>query len=322
MTSKLNLMRVTALAGVALALLASCGGGTQIEQFAPNRIVVFGDEQSLMVAGPGGEGVKYTVNGVERAADGTTLTTTRRCARNPIWVQQLATNYGFEFAECLTPGRTAGAFNYAQANSTVAMVAAQVTANGGTLNTKDLVAVMAGTHDIVAALGTANPVATVEAAAALLGQQVVNMTDRGAKVIISTLPDVGATPAGRTSGQAALLTTLTERFNSRLRIKLQEVRGGGHSAGLVLGDELVLVMLRSPATYGINGAVPEAISQAACATALPNCDENDTYLTAQAIATGAHAADWLWAGPYQLGPNAQTRLGSVAINRARSNPFY
>jgi hypothetical protein len=134
---------------------------------------------------------------------------------------------------------------------------------------------------------------------------------------------VGATPQYIGTADSAQLTALTGSFNGALRVKSQEVRGGGHSAGLVLGDELVLVMRRSPTAYGIS-AVPEALTQAACDPAkgtFPDCDETDAFLTAQAIATTAHGADWLWAGPLQLGPNAQSRIGSAAVYRARNNPF-
>jgi outer membrane lipase/esterase len=331
MKLKSTLMRVTALAAVAVALLASCGGGDQIEVFVPNRIVVFGDEQSLIVASTAPEGIKYSVNGVDRDTDGTTLLSTRKCARNPIWVQVLATNYGYQFQQCATTtGATTLAANsmQAQASNTVATMATQISAFSASpgFSSKDLVTVMAGTHDLVAAELAAGDqaaaLAAARAAGTALGQQVVNITDRGAKVIVSTLPDVGATPYGVSLGavRAGLLTDMSASFNSALRIKLQDVRGGGRSAGLVLGDELVFVMRRAPAAHGINGAVPEALSQAAC-TSLPNCDEFAGPLSAEATTAGNHGNDWLWAGPLQLGPNAQNRLGVAAANRARSNPF-
>jgi outer membrane lipase/esterase len=333
---KLNLMRTTGLAGLALALLASCGGGDQIEKFVPDRIVVFGDEASVIEADshtPTNGGRKYTVNGVTRAPDGTTLTTTRDCTRNPIWVQVLANDYGYQFAECLTTvGGTPRAFMRAQPYSTVAMVTAQVTAYLAApgFTNRDLVTVMVGTHDIVAALGTADPVAAVVAAGTQVGEQVVRITNTGARVIVATVPDVGTTPQGLAFGstQAAQLSTLTQRFNSAMRLKLQDVRGGGHSAGLVLGDELVLTIQRSPSTYGIvnttqaacaggQPAVPPAVPTAWT----PNCDENNSFLTTEAQTAGNRANDWLWAGPYQLGANAQTRLGQAAVFRARNNPF-
>lgn len=330
--ANLNLMRVTCLAGLAVALLASCGGGDPIERFVPSRIIVFGDEASLIEADtytPTNGGRKYTVNGVTRDTTTGALTTTRDCTRNPIWVQVLANDYGYQFAECLTTATTAQAFMRAQANSTAAMMRAQIdsyVASPG-FTDKDLVTVMVGTHDIVAALGAGSSsaaIAAAEAAGTAVGAQVVRITDRGAKVIVATVPDVGTTPQYIGTADAAMMTTLTTRFNAALRVKLQEVRGGGHSAGLVLGDELVLVMRRSPASYGINGSVPEALTQAACDPAkatFPNCDENDAFLTSQAIATTSHASDWLWAGPLQLGANAQLRLGQAAVYRARNNPF-
>lgn len=328
----LNLMRVT-LAGLAVALLASCGGGDQIEKFIPDRIVVFGDEASLIEADshtPTNGGRKYTVNGVTRDTTTGLLTTTRDCTRNPIWVQMLASDYGYQFDACRTTTTPAQAFMWAQPYSTVAMMTSQITsyiASPG-FTSRDLVTVMVGTHDVVAALGTADPVATVTAAGTQVGEQVVRITNLGARVIVSTIPDVGTTPQGLVSAQSAQLSVLSERFNAALRVKLQEVRGGGHSAGLVLGDELVFVVRRSASSYGIVN-----ITQAACSGGqpavppavpvqwVPNCDENDTFLTAEAVTAANHASDWLWAGPYQLGANVQARLGSAAIYRARNNPF-
>lgn len=320
MKLKLNLMpvmRAAGLAGVVMALLASCGGGTQIESFVPDRIVVFGDEASLIETDPAfaGEGRKYTVNGIELDAAGA-LTANRKCAINAIWVQQLAYNYGFAFPECATTGYAVNGVMRAQANSTVAMMSAQIDsyiASPG-FTGKDLVTVMVGTHDIVAAAGAADPVAAARAAGVAVGEQVVRITNQGAKVIVSTVPDVGATPAGR--AQATLLSELTKQFNTELRLKLQEVRGGGHSAGLVLGDELVLTMMKYPTVYGVVN-----LTDAACVTTLPDCDQRPAYLSETPDARTTRAGDWLWAGPYQLGANAQSRLGTLAVNRARTNPF-
>jgi phospholipase/lecithinase/hemolysin len=321
MKLKLNLMpvmRATALAGVAVALLASCGGGTQIESFVPERIVVFGDEASLIEPDPAfpGEGRKYTVNGIELDATGA-LTANRKCAINAIWVQQLAYNYGFAFPECATTGYAANGVMRAQAGSTVATMSTQIgnyMASPG-FTPRDLVTVMVGTHDIVAAASAADPVAAARAAGVAVGEQVVRITNQGAKVIVSTVPDVGVTPQGRAS-QSELLSELTTQFNTQLRLKLQEVRGGGHSAGLVLGDELVLTMMKFPTAYGVVN-----LTHAACVTALPDCDQRPAYLSETPDARTTRAGDWLWAGPYQLGANAQSRLGTLAVNRARTNPF-
>lgn len=315
----LNLMRV-ALAGVAVSLLASCGGGDQIEKFVPDRIIVFGDEASVIDdSATANQGLKYTVNGIGRNTDGT-LNGTRDCTRNPIWVQVLANDYGYVFDECRAAGVTPRAFMRAANGSTAADVRAAITAYMASpgFTDRDLVTIMVGTHDVLAAAALATPelaIAAAEAAGNMVGEEVIRVTNRGARVLVSTIPDVSTTPDGRLSPQATLLQTLTQRFNARLRVKLQEVRGGGHSAGLVLGDELVLVILRSPSGYGISNTV-----QAVCTPALFSCDEQ-TGLVPEAVTTGNRGNDWLWAGPYQLGANAQSRLGSAAVYRARNNPF-
>lgn len=317
--AKLNLMRVTGLASLAVALLASCGGGDPIEKFVPSRIIVFGDEASLIEADtytPTNGGRKYTVNGLVRDTDGTTLTATRDCTRNPIWVQVLANDYGYQFAECLTTGLPR-AFMQAELNSTAAMVSAAITSYmaGTGFNSGDLVTIMVGTHDVIAAAGQpshAQAVSAATAAGTAVGADVIRITNRGAKVLAATIHDVGATPYGLASGQAALLTELTSAFNTALITKLQEVSGGGHSAGLVLADETVLVMRRSPSTYGIVNT-----TAVVCTTAVPNCDES----TVDSTAATTHGADWLWASPLMLGANAQARIGSAAVYRARNNPF-
>lgn len=317
MKLKLNLMRVAALCGLAVSLLASCGGGTQIEAFVPNRIVVFGDEASLIEPDPAfpTQGKKRGINGVEVDSSGA-LTSTRSCFINQIWVQQLAYNYGFSFPECATTGYAPAGVMRAEAGGTVAMMSARISAFAASpgFTNRDLVTVMAGTHDIIAALAAPNPGAAAEAAGRAFGEEVVRITNLGAKVIVSTVPDVGSTPYGQTSGQTQLLSTLTAQFNTALRLKLQDVRGGGHSAGLVLADELVLSMTRFPATYGVTN-----LTEAACLD-ITDCDQRPALLDPD-VSTTTRGGDWLWAGPQQLGPNAQARLGAAAYNRARNNPF-
>src|ERR1700761_4842034 len=78
-----------AVAGVAaigaLAVLASCGGGTYQQQaFVPARILTFGDESSRL---EGPQGLKYSINGIS--------STTRQpdCTLKPLWTQILANSY-------------------------------------------------------------------------------------------------------------------------------------------------------------------------------------------------------------------------------------
>lgn len=319
MKFKWNVMRSAATAALALAGLASCGGGTQVESFVPGRVVVFGDEASLINT----DGTKYTVNGVVFDT-ATPPVGTITCTRNQVWVQQLAYFYGLAF-----PGRCPGTVANpngemrAAVGAKAADVSAQVDAFIATnsFNRTDLVTVMVGVNDIIDALNQPNPLAAVEQAGDLVGAQIVRITDRGAKVIVSTVPDVGLTPFAinrelTNPGSVALLTSLSTRFNTRLRLSLQNVRDGGRAVGLVLGDELVLSMTRLPANYGITN-----ITQPACdvAAVLPNCSILAADLVTAAEAT--FASDWLWADANRMGANAQNRLGILAINRVRNNPF-
>lgn len=311
-----NLMRGAA-AVVAMALLASCGGGTQIESFVPQRVVAFGDEASLINT----DGTKYSVNGVVFNT-ATPPVGTIECTANQIWVQQLAYNFGLAFAgRCPSTGLNANGVMLAALGAKAADVSSQVDMFLATdsFGNKDLVTVMVGVHDIIDALNAADPGAAAEQAGTLVGAQVVRITDRGAKVIVSTIPDVGLTPYAinlelTAPGSVARLSDLSARFNTRLRLKLQEVRDGGRAVGLVLADELVLAMTRFPGNYGMTN-----LSQPACATALPNCSALSTDLVSGAAAT--YANDWLWADATHLGPDAQNRLGLLAVNRARNNPF-
>ena len=77
----------------AAALLAACGGGDQVDPFKPTRVLAFGDELSVIEA----DGRKYSINAFKQitATDGTVTDdpTTLDCARNPLWVQNVASSF-------------------------------------------------------------------------------------------------------------------------------------------------------------------------------------------------------------------------------------
>ncbi len=327
MKFKMEVVRSTVMAGLAAVLLASCGGGTQIESFAPRRVIAFGDESSLIQSSK-----KYTVNGLVFDTDSTVtppVSAPRQppvfeCNSNLIWVQQLANSYRFAFAECPVAG-------FATLNQTMQAVvdAKAASLNGqidnflgaaGPFASTDLVTVLVGTKDILdAAQGAADPGAAAELAGRQVGDAVVRITNLGAKVIVSTIPDVGFTPyaisreAGA-PGTVAQLSNLSRLFNTALRLKLQDVRDGGRAVGLVLADEMVLSMVRNPIAFGFN-----VIDKPVCATAaITDCTV--ITLDSTAVAT-SYGADWLWADALHLGASAQSRLGGLAVSRARSNPF-
>lgn len=324
---------------IAAALLASCGGES-IEEYQPERITAFGDELSVIDdsgAGAIGNGVKYTVNGV---------TAPYNCQENPIWIQVVAGAFGLAFQECTGPlnaaatqGRT-----WAEPNATVAMVTAQIDAfltPPRSVNSKDLILLMAGMHDVLELYlqyDAAPSPALVDTLAATarqrgeqLGAQVVRITNLGAKVIVSVVPNVSYTPYAQEEAKnhavtatdlnrQAVLSALTTAFNNGLQSKMQEVRGGGRSAGLVLADALFSNPVASGFTNGetmvcanrqlswSSGALPDPAPLLAC-NASPASVEPDAYTT------------YLWADWLRYTPAGHGLLGSAAAARATDNPF-
>ena len=343
MKFKFDVMRAAVTAGLAVMLLASCGGGTQIEAFSPRRVIAFGDESSLIEVDPThpDQGRKYTVNGVQFFSDTSVdpavtkpvVPTTPVCSSNQIWVQQLAASYGFAFPPCASSGVVVNSEMRAVVGATAASIQGQVDdfTAGNPFSSNDLVALMVGVNDIIGLYQsqvdpTSNSsalIAAAQQAGTEVGSQVVRITDRGAKVLVSTIPNVGLMPfaineeaAHPGEGRLALLSLMSEQFNTRLRLKLQDVRDGGRAVGLILGDELVLAMTNFPGTYGLSN-----ITQAACVTTstalLPTCDQTNLDPLAQL----SYGGEWLWADDRHLGAAAQSRLGTIAASRARTNPF-
>jgi outer membrane lipase/esterase len=319
-------MRATGLALTA-ALLASCGGGQQVEKFQPTRIVAFGDENSVIenVAGDaddpaGRNGRKYAVNYKANAS------TARDCTILPIWNQSLATSYGLTFPQCNPSGGTATGLIYAQPNATATAVQTQIDSflavPGNGFSNRDLVTVMAGTNDVLAQYANVNSgtpladaVAAVEAAGTALAAQVNRIGQAGGRVIVSTIYDLGISPYGVAQGTGkAVLTQLTTRFNVKLRSGLLN---DGHLIGLVLFDE----SLRSIVVNGVGVNV----SDPSCAGTVPACDTTTltTAVTPTMVTppTPATVTSWLWADNRHLGPYGQTTLGSLAETRATGNPF-
>lgn len=335
MKFKLDAVRHAAVSLCVAGLLAACGGATQVESFSPRRVIVFGDEASTIVDSTNsGNGRKYSVNGIDYD---TTVTpsvpkvpTQFNCAANTIWVQDLANSYGMTFPECKGTSTSQVAVMRAAANATVASLTTQIDqfVAGDAFSSNDLVTVMVGTNDVIneylnysanPSLGTDASIAAMEAAGTALGAQIVRLTDLGAKVLVSTIPELGNSPfaaaeEAANTGRAALLSQMSRSFNTKLRLKLEDVRNGGRAVGLVLADDLVLAMVKNPAAYGLNNTASAACTSAA----LTDCNDL-TMATVNSVA--ATAGTWLWAGDRWLSTNAQNRIGSLAITRARNNPF-
>ena len=303
------------------ALVAACGGGTsQFEPFIAERVFAFGDDSSVLLS----DGKRYGVNGLVT----TTTTSTFDCRLEPLWVQNIASYYGFVFAECnvaVAPALPAvpKAFMRAAAGAKVADVAAQVEAQAaaGGLRDKDLALVLAGANDVLALYAQYPAVseAALIAEAGLRGERMAAVVNRlvslGAKVIVSNLPDMGMSPFARaealanaSSGfdRAALITRLTTAFNERLGVK---VLLDGRFVGLVQMDLRTQSAARSPSSFGFVD-----VSTAVCTAALPNC-------TTATLVTGANAGAYLWADGTRLASGGQGSLATLALERAQRNPF-
>lgn len=315
------------LMAAALAMLAACGGGTsQIDPFEPNRLIVFGDEHSAIVNDGGGNGRKYTVNGLTSDA-----LPVRDCTLLPIWVQTLSDHYGFVFAECNKTGATPKAFMRAKpaakiedATVGLSQQIAEQTAAGGGFTGKDLVTVMMGANDLfelsdkvlAGTLTDAAAAAEARRRGAALAERINGLLAAGAKAIVSTVPDLGKTPYAinldkTTPGVAARLSSLSYEFNATLRTTIDQTRFDGRNYGLVLTDDTVQTITRFPDSFGYANAVAGV-----CAVALPNC----TSATADLV-SGGSAATYVWADDRHLTPSMHSRIGSQALTRALNNPF-
>jgi len=333
------------LAWLALALLASCGGGgDRVSTFAPQRLFVFGDEASVIV-GSGGSvtdvdgnvitaqaGAKYSINALEFDAAGV-ATGALSCGANALWTQYVAARFGFGFPECPVANvATQAGRSYAQVGARVANLPAQVaaaTAAAGVFTNTDLVTVMVGQRDILTAYATATsdadctfvsgsggsigPVAqATRAIGVALGTQVNTIANAGGRVLIATVPNQGNTPYAYAQAllggfsRGTCLTNLTNAFNAGLR---STIINDGRLIGLVQADEQLQVVASNPGVFGY-----ASVSTAACATAPPACSTST-------LVTGATSTNFLWADDRHFSVDAHARIGNLAVTRAINNPF-
>lgn len=318
-------IRRGALLLAALLGLAACDGGDPVREFRPTRFIAFGDESTL-IEGEALAGRKYTVNYVDDAG-------ALDCTRYPIWSQQLATNFGFVFAECNPNGLPVTAQMRAVRGARVQDLRDQLADYilNSAPNDLDLVTVMVGQNDVLDLYAQyptrteADITAELKTRGENLARAINEVVRYGPRVVALTVPDIGVSPyalaeALRTgdAGRPALLTRLVDAFNSGMRL---EILNDGRKIGLVFAQEEVQNMVSSPSSYGLTNVL-----QPACAGVAEPPDTSSLPLltctnAAGSLVEGASATTWLWADTLRLGPTGQARLGSIAITRARNNPF-
>jgi outer membrane lipase/esterase len=309
--------RCALLAAVlASTLLASCGGGNQVQTFAASRVISFGDESSVINA----DGSKYTVNAL--VADSTTALD---CASSPIWNQTVAAVYGLVFPQCAGTVVDPSSRIRATVGATVADVSGQIDAqltDGGFVD-GDLVTVFVGVNDVLAQFGRYTTdgsdasLAAMDAAGTALAGQVNRLASLGAKVLITTIPEMGRAPAagdrtvGSTNANPAILSLMSQHFNDAL---LAGLTNDGHKIGLIQLDSFVnavdnAVIAGASVTY-------TNTSLAACQTTAPAPTCTSNTLVPEAVGTV-----WLWADDRHLSAVGHSSLSSLAVTRAQNNPF-
>jgi len=296
------------------ALVAACGGSTtQQEPFYAERVFAFGDETSVLTGSPAGNGLKYSINGLDD--DGNV-----DCRLNPIWVQAVASLYGFVPAECNPNGLEPKAYIFAEAGARVDDVTRQVERAALLVDRrfgdKDLTTVLAGANDILelyARYPDESRDALLDQARARgvqLARAVNALVALGARVVVSDLPSMGLTPFAlkeralhTDTDRARLLTDLTTAFNEQLGVNILL---DGRYIGLVQADLQFRAISDNPGTLNV--------TEGACTVAVPLCS-TDT------LVPGAGAFTHLWADDTRMSSFGQSQLATLAIDRASRNPF-
>jgi outer membrane lipase/esterase len=324
--------RRRAVATAFVMALGGCGGGQQVDPFEPTRIVSFGDETSVLEDSGDHNALKYAVN-YETAASGATPASID-CTQFPIWIQTLASTFGLVFAECNygdTPGEPS-AFIHAEVGAHAADVHDQVQdflSAGESFGEKDLVTILAGAHDVLDeyqrvrdGLATeAQAKASLKATGAALAAEVNSVANAGAKVIVSTIPDMGITPyavteeAAGVTDAAKLLSELSAAFNTELRVRLID---DGHKIGLVVLDESLKAASKTGNVNVVDPACEAAIELPNCTTLTLSSAVTEPWVDPPTIDT---VGSWMWADATRLGVYGQKALGSIASARATGNPF-
>ena len=327
------------LTTVGALLLSSCGGGgqdSQSKRFKPTRMIVFGDEASLLVAPTAPNGIdarKYTNNGL---VTGTTDPQDVDCRVNPLWVQRLALEYSLVFAECNPDNATVTAQMRATAGAKVADL---VTAVDAFLATSapvptDLITMMVGTNDIVelyngvisSSLGRDAAVAAALTEARARGlvfagqiNRLVNSNNTKGRVMYSTAPYLNTTPFGlsKSTADQDLLESLTQSFNDGIRTKESDggVKTNGRSLGF-LDTAQTLVNIYDEVDGGGDADTITNVSEAACGNIV-----NLTLCTDRTLVSGATYISHLWAGDINFSAAGHIILGEDAVNLATGLPW-
>ena len=312
-------------------LLASCGGGSG-STYVPTRLIVFGDEFSVLTQPSTAyalDAKKYSINGFTPGS----VPLAPECYSNPLWIQSIADRFGLVFAECNEYELPPTAFIKARAGAKVADVVSQIddflASSEGTLVKSDLVTVMVGTNDVIELfervrsvdMSEDEAVAEAEERGRVLAAQFDKLTNdknTQARALYVLIPNVGDSPYGYEQevlvpGSRALLRRLTfqqkggtfEGFNDAIR---STIKVNGRSRGQVNADSGFQNYVDNPGTLNV--------ADAACLVGTPILD-----CTTSTLQPTANETTWLWAKDRYFGPLGHALLASGAFYIINNNPF-
>lgn len=242
MTTSLNRPLKALCLASAVAVLASCGGATStVDPFQPSRVIGLGDAYNVI------DGSIYSV---------------RQTGTIESVVGQVAASFG-----------VSNLVSQASNTATISALSTQIS-NIGTFTSSDLVVLSAGTQDIIDAYQTSDPVATAEAKADLLVNQVKEVLARGATHVLILPPlEVSVTPyavASRATNPTVTPviplnydSSPTVKFNTRVSGALQTyIASQGYSknpviiSGLSLSSTFNAYATGALTGYFANGTTP------------------------------------------------------------------
>jgi len=303
-----------ALASASALLLAACGSGSIESQLQPARVVVFGDGFSDV----GQTGKRYTVND-----NGTN-----------IWAQELAGSFGITLSAAAAGGTSYATGNAriaakpdAAGNSATPTVADQIGTflAGNTPTANDLVVVNGGISDIIVETAQLNAgaqtneqmLADVKQAGRDLAAQVRRLVQAGAThVVVVGTYDLGRSPWAKATGQAALLTEASTKFNTELLVSIVDL-----GANVLYVDAALLynLMTSNPEFYALTNAVDPVCNSvdAGPGIGIGAGQINSALCTTSTLVNPSYAL-YLFADAVYPTPAGHIKFGDYAYTRVRA----
>lgn len=303
------------LAAGAASVLTACGSGTIESALKPSRIITFGDGMSDV----GQNGSRYTVN------DGSTN----------VWAAVIASNYSVT----LTPSKQGG-LGYAQGNARISGTP-DAAGNAATLSVKqqidaflatnafgpnDLVLMSGGLSDVIYEMAavtagkqtSAQMVDNVSKAGQDLAAQLQRLVQSGARyVVVAGCYNLGRSPWATATGQTALLSTASAKFNEQLLVNIVSL-----GANVLYADAAYYYNLitATPTAYNLLDATSVMCTSVDSTNGLGigAGQVNSNLCTTSTIATGLDYTKYAFADPVYFTPAAQSLFGTFAYTRLKA----